>query len=311
MQGEFAAILGVKDERELLPHCMAHLARIGVDRVAAIDCGSTDGSLEWLQARAGDRLRLVRYDDRDPDAAAWERLNLQLARESGAQWVVFLDADEFWIPAGGSLRACAGLADADVLRVHRFNVPVGTDGPCFGQVGPPGDPDDLSLIVEPVPDFRARLREEPELPWIRGVPVPKVMVRTERLDGLHDGGHDVRAGAGAPLRRRVPTDLLIAHLPFTTEARFERKLANIRRVFEVHDAYFGDHLAWHWRRWLDLPDADAVRGEFRRQAFDDATLGALRTNGNPQAAHDARATEATARKRQRRGAVLNTHMAQT
>ena len=222
VQVEFAAILGVKDERELLPHCIAHLARVGVERVFAIDCGSTDGSREWLLAQAGDRLRVVDFDDRDPDAASWERLNLSLARESGAQWVLFLDADEFWIPKGGALGRCAGLDASDVLRVHRFNVPLGPDGPCLGPGVPPGDPAAMLLIVEPVPDFRARLDEASGLPWIRGVPVPKVMARTARIEGLHDGGHDLRASSGPPLRRCVPTDLLIAHLPFTTAARFER-----------------------------------------------------------------------------------------
>lgn len=285
MQGEFAAIVGVKDERELLPHCMAQLARIGVGRVYAIDCGSTDGSLEWLQANAGDGLRVLHYDDRDPDGASWERLNLRLARESGADWVLFLDADEFWIPASGRLRDCTGLANHDVLRVHRFNVPLGPQGPCLGLGDPPGDADSLSLIVEPVPEFRARLATDAELPWIRGVPVPKVMARRECIAGLADGGHEV-IGDDQALRRLVPTDLLIAHLPFTTSARFERKLANIRRVFEVHDGYFGEHLAWHWRRWLALPDDAAVRAEFDRQRFDDGTLARLRAAGVVMTAAD-------------------------
>lgn len=279
MQGEFAAILGVKDERELLPHCMAHLRRIGVGRVFAIDCGSTDGSLEWLQAQAGEHLQVHHYSDQDPDAAGWERLNLRLARESGAQWVLFLDADEFWIPASGQLRDCAALADSDVLRVHRFNVPLGPHGAWLGAGGPPGDASELELIVSPVPEFRQRLAKDPELPWIRGVPVPKIMARPDRIGGLADGGHDLTASDGRALRRHVPDDLVIAHLPFTTSARFERKLANIRKVFQVHDAYFGSDLAWHWRRWLELPDADAVRGEFQRQSFDAMGIAVLREAG--------------------------------
>jgi glycosyltransferase involved in cell wall biosynthesis len=277
VQPEFAAILGVKDERELLPHCMAQLARIGVDRVFAIDCGSSDGSVEWLEAHAGDRLQFVRHDDRDPDAAdQWERLNLRLARDSGADWVLFLDADEFWIPAGGFLRDCASLADHDVLQVHRFNVPLGPRGACLGAGDPPGPADALSLIVAPVPQFRARLASHAGLPWIRGEPVPQVMARPERIAGLAVGGHDIAGADGGPLRRATPADLLIAHLPFTSAARFERKLENIRRIFAVHDAFYGPDLAWHWRRWLELPDPRAVHEEFARQRFDEATLAALR-----------------------------------
>jgi len=286
MQVGFAAILGVKDERELLPHCMAQLRRIGVERVFAIDCGSSDGSLEWLQENAGPALQVVHFSDQDPDAAGWERLNLSLARESQADWVLFLDADEFWIPAGGHLSHCAGLAESDVLRVHRFNVPLGPHGPWLEPGAMPGDADALSLITQAIPEFRARLADDAELPWIRGVPVPKIMARPGRLGGLLDGGHGVHAAGGVPLRERVPDDLLIAHLPFTTPARFQRKLANIRRVFEVHDAYFGQHLAWHWRRWLELPDADAVRREFARQAFDADTLQRYRQDGVVRTANE-------------------------
>lgn len=269
---EFAAVLGVKDERDLLPHCIAHLHAIGVDRVMAIDCGSTDGSLEWLHENAGDMLQLHHFSDLDPDAAGWERLNLKLSQTSGADWVLFLDADEFWIPRTGQLRRCEGLDDADLLRVHRFNVPVGPSGVMAGATGLPGDPQSLFLIVDAVPDFRARLESEPDLPWIRGVPVPKIMARPSAMAGLADGGHDLREHDGVVLRRRVPDDLLIAHLPFSTFPRFQRKLQNIRRVFDVHDEYFGADQAWHWRRWLALRDPADLRREFERQGFDERTL---------------------------------------
>jgi glycosyltransferase involved in cell wall biosynthesis len=281
---EFAAVLGVKDEREVLPHCIAHLRGIGVGRIMAIDCGSTDGSLEWLQENASDLLQVTRFSDLDPDAAAWERLNMRLAGEANADWVLFLDADEFWIPASGSLRHVDGLADADLLRVDRFNVAVGPAGPLAGPDGLPSDPGQLSLIVDPVPEFRSRLESEPELPWIRGVPLPKIMARASAIGGLADGGHDLSAHPGRELRRVKPADLLVAHLPFSNLPRFQRKLDNIRQVFDVHDEYFGAHMAWHWRRWLALEDADAVRREFERQCFDEATLRNFRESGVVQQA---------------------------
>lgn len=272
MELQFAAVLGVKDERELLPHCIAHLRGLGVGLVMVIDCGSSDGSVEWVQANADENLQLHHFSDQNPDASGWERLNLELARSSNADWVLFLDADEFWISRTGSLHDCRGLADADVFNVRRFNVPIGPAGVLAGAGGVPSHAEDLHLIVEPVPDFRSRIDSEPELPWIRGVPGPKIMARPSGIGGLADGGHGLRPKDGARLRERTPDDLLVAHLPFSTLERFERKLRNVRRVFEVHDEYFGEHLAWHWRRWLALADAQAVRREFERQGFDAATL---------------------------------------
>lgn len=282
-----AAILGVKDERELLPDCIGHLRAIGVERIHAIDAGSTDGSMEWLEARHADGdVDLHHFSDQDPDAHGWARLNVALAQASDADWVIFLDADEFWIPASGRLADCAELARSDVLKVHRFNVPLGPAGLLTADGGPPRGADGLELIARPVPDFRARLEGGDPLPWIRGVPVHKVAARPSHVASMDDGGHDVLARDGLVTRVAWASDLLIAHLPFTTPARFARKVANIRRVFAVHDAYFGEHLAWHWRRWLSLSDPDAIAAEFALQAFDAGALAQLRAEG---AIRDARA----------------------
>jgi hypothetical protein len=85
----------------------------------------------------------------------------------------------------------------------------------------------------------------------------------------------------APLRVHRPSDLVIAHLPFTTPARFRRKVDNIREVFAVYADYFRERpgQAWHWRRWLSLEDEAAMDREFWRQAFDAATLQAYRHDG--------------------------------
>lgn len=275
-----AAILGVKDEVELLPHCITHLRSIGVDLIIAVDAGSTDGSLELLSAQQSpDEFWVHQLSDQDPDASAWSRLYTELAHASNADWVLFLDADEFWITAAGTLKDCLELDTADCLDVRRFNAPLGTSGLMTPGHATPAGPEGLSLIVEPIPDFRSHLARFPDTPWIRGVPIPKVIVRPRTIANVHDGGHGVDALAGCSFNRRYATELLIAHLPFTSLIRFERKLANIRDVFAVHDEYFGEHLAWHWRRWLALPDSESIRREFELQIFSEPQFLAHRANG--------------------------------
>ena len=96
------AVLGVKDEVELIDDCVAHLRAIGVDHVVAVDGGSNDGSLERLERHASERFLVRHYDDLDPDLDAWERVHLAAARAGDTDWTVFLDVDEFWIPAAGT-----------------------------------------------------------------------------------------------------------------------------------------------------------------------------------------------------------------
>jgi glycosyltransferase involved in cell wall biosynthesis len=276
---KIAAILTVKDEAEILEDCIAHLRAIGVEQIIAHDAGSTDGSEQILARHAGPDFRVVQHSDMDPDAEAWAQLHADLARDSGADWVMFLDADEFWMPATGRLQDCRALADADILNVPRFNVALGPDGPLIEGSATPFGAGTMQLICKPPEGFRVQLESNTGLPWIRGVPVPKIMVRPTAIGEVADAGHDVIPPTGTVARRTRPADLLIAHLPFTTLARFSKKLANVRKVFEVHSDYFGADLAWHWRRWLALEDEEAVSCEFSRQIFDESTLADFRRQG--------------------------------
>lgn len=280
MERTFAAVLGVKDEVELIGACVEHLRRIGVGAIRVLDCGSTDGTLERLGGGlAGDDLTVSHHSDLDPDGRAWCGTAARLGRESGADWVLFLDADEFWIPAGGSVHAIGGLDDLDVLDVPRFNVPLDRDGLRTGDRGPPGVDHDMDLIVRAPPDWRRRLETDPEAAWIRIVPAGKVLARAERIAHVGDGFHRIEPTPGPSLRVGRADDVFVAHVPYTTLRRFANKVENIRRVFGVHADYCGTDIAWHWRRLLALDDEAAVRAEFGRQVFDAAELDAMRAAG--------------------------------
>jgi hypothetical protein len=203
---------------------------------------------------------------------------MALVETIAADWLLLLDADERWLPRSGRLADCAALAGADVLSVPRFNVALGPRGLCLGEPLLPAGYADTLLFAKPIADFPGHLARHPETPWSRGVPVPKVMIRPPRVARLTAGQHEAVAGA-APVRQCVPADLLIAHLPFTTAARFRRKVANLRRTLEVQRAFFQPHQAWHWRRWFALETPEAVDAEFARQQLDEAEITALRAAG--------------------------------
>jgi glycosyltransferase involved in cell wall biosynthesis len=275
-----AAHLGVKDEVELIGDAIAHLRAIGVDQIVAVDGFSTDGTADILAQHSNrDDFRFVQIDDLEPDTNVWLRKNLDAIAGIEADWIIFLDADERWLPATGSLHDCAGLADVDLLHVPRFNVVLGADGSTMPSLPGPADYADALLYVEPIPRFRLHLQANPDTPWIRGVPVPKAMARPERIAGLVDGMHDIIPNEGSPLRQKRPEDLVIAHLPFSSLSRFERKIKNIRHMLQVHDEYCGETIAWHWRRWLTLADAGKIGEEFERQKLDATGILKLRGDG--------------------------------
>lgn len=272
------AVISVKDEHELVGPAIAHLRAIGIDHIIACDMGSTDGTYEFLESqRSDDDFWLTRLSDQEPDHfESWSAVNVALVKSARLDWAMFLDADEFWLPATGRLRDCHDLYHADVFSVARFNVPPAPGlAPPAGGFGP-GHYAELLLLTEQVPDLRARLEADAAMSWVRAAAEPKVMARPDRIAAIELGSHDVIAGDAAEMKYAKPRDLVIAHLPLTTPARFRRKLENIRNVFKVHGKFFSGGLAWHWQRWLEIEAAGGLDEEFARMMLDEATLAALR-----------------------------------
>ena len=101
--------LVVRDEADIVEDQLAYHLNAGVDFVIASDHGSTDGTTEILEryAREGHLVRIeVEGEMRD---GPWRTHMARLAAtEYGADWVINTDADEFWMPRGGTLEgACS------------------------------------------------------------------------------------------------------------------------------------------------------------------------------------------------------------
>lgn len=276
-----AASLSVRDEVELVPLAISHLRRIGVDLIVACDMGSTDGTFEFLESqRSDDDFWLFRLNDEEPDnSETWSRAQVALLKSARADWAIFLDADEFWLPRSGCLAACEALSGSDVLTVSRYNVPVGDDGPFVPGVMSADRYDEVLCFAQDVADARGFLRDNPNRAWTTLRTAPKVMVRPDVVGTIRPGVHDIWPTDARPLRRCMPPDVVIAHLPFTTPARFRRKIGNIRRMFGVHDVAAGKGQAWHWRRWLDLEDRGLLEEEFAKGVLTEDEIIRLRAEG--------------------------------
>lgn len=142
------------------------------------------------------------------------------------------------------------------------------------------------MYADPIPAFYEHIHENPAHAWIRGVPLPKVMAKAECISGVSAGWHGVTSKADTSLRRSTPTDLLIAHLPFSTVSRFERKIANMRKEFAGEPDWLPGQpqTAWHWRRWVVLADQGKLQEEFERQVASRAELVELARQGKVKSA---------------------------
>ena len=269
---KIAAWLGCKDEAELIGHTIAHLRGIGVDHIYAVDVKSIDGTLDILQAEAGrGDLEVLTIDVEAEGPESEHRVAAEVmarATARGMDWLLFCDADEFWMPRTGRLRDIAGLEEADVIEARRYNVMLAEDGPCL-RFPLTVDRLDEVLVHCPPPagrgGWRKVLAEDPSIPWIRVVPSPKLMVRLTGVAAVQAGHHAVQqAGdAATPVKVTAP-DALIAHVPFSTPGRFRLKVRNIVELHEMTGEPWPEGQAWHWRMFRDGAAETGVEAEFAR-----------------------------------------------
>ncbi|MDX6387860.1 MAG: hypothetical protein QOD85_1662, partial [Gaiellaceae bacterium] len=97
--------LVVRDEADIVDAQIAYHLNAGVDFVIASDHESLDGTTEILDTYARDR-HLLRIPVAGPVREAdWRTTMARLAAtKHGADWVINTDADEFWVPRGGTLK---------------------------------------------------------------------------------------------------------------------------------------------------------------------------------------------------------------
>ncbi len=271
----FAAILGTRDEADVLPTVVRRLREIGVDLIVVNDVGSTDETAEYLTEaeRSGDIWVLHEPVDLGGNV---ERAALSaIARSVEVDWLLFLDSDEVPLPRHGSLHDLEGLADLDILAVPRYNVALGPDGPHLPSTLSPQHFDEILVYAQPIPDFYYHMQRVPETPWIRGVLEPKLLVRPEAVAVLQDGSHDVDPGDRWRWRRAVSHDLLLAHLPFRNLERFQMRAANVREVIDAAPEHYIGWNAWQWQRFAQMDREGRAREEYERQVIDAHELASL------------------------------------
>jgi hypothetical protein len=171
--------------------------------------------------------------------AEWVTRMARRAHAVGADWVINSDADEFWWPRAGSLRAAFASVPAghDIVLAHRHEfVPVTDESGEFYERIKYRETDSRNLLGEPLP--------------------PKVGHRAHPDVIVEQGNHGVSApGLGAACD---DGRIEILHFPMRTFAQFERKVVNGGSAYEV-------------------PGSPPIVGGTWRYAYDEWREGRLRS----------------------------------
>jgi len=230
------ATLLLRDEADVVEANLLHHYAQGVDFIIATDLGSADGSVEILERYASQgRLELRHEPGERFEQARWvTSMARSAATDHGADWVLNMDCDEFWVPKDRTrtlAETFASLPD-DVGR---------TSSRCQNLEGFPGPMTDT-----PDPDWWLRLVwRRPNTLSERGTPLAaRVCHRADPDVEIPNGHHDAIGPRVGAFAESDPFDLL--HVPMRSWAQFRNKIDVGARALMANTS-LGPEAGWHWR----------------------------------------------------------------
>lgn len=248
-----------KDEADIIEPMIRTHAALGVDAFAVMDNRSTDGTRERLEALAGE-FELAIVDQPSPNYQQ-SRWMSQLARFSrarlGPRWIINSDADEFWLPAAGSLKDCLAASDS-VVQVPRSNMILTeaamADSYRFDQAA--------YRVQAPLLYDKATQHDAEQISMLLVRTKPKVIVNPDGLLKMKGGNHCAWHIA-APFTAREEKRIRIYHYPIRSWRQFEAKIRHRQYLLRTEHSRMGHH----YQRWVALLEADRLEEEFRRMVL--------------------------------------------
>jgi glycosyltransferase involved in cell wall biosynthesis len=220
----------VRNAADLIRVNILHHLELGLERILILDNGSTDGTLEAL-GRLARGLPIEVGSDTGPyrQAQLTNRLVYE-ALQRGADWVLPIDADEFFV-ASTSLPQVVGASDAGALAIEVVN---------FVQRHRQRRPSVRGLLgmdhrpASTIPQGEARHHVEAgEWSMVEVAWHPKLAVRVSERTWIGIGAHEVRNPAG-PVE--ATADVVCLHAPLRARSAIAERLEHARRLAEAEAA---------------------------------------------------------------------------
>jgi len=256
-------LLVARNEADIIRTNVLYHLSLGLDRLLVVDNGSTDGTDRVLRELGKDpRVRWTR----DEGLFYHGQIATELAREAyreGADWVVPIDADEFWLAPDGNFRGVLEESEAGALRARLLN---------FFQRREQREsaPDALLYMTrrirEPVVTERGKRKLAREL--VESHKISKLEIELKKWVSrptadieIVFGNHKVEGVAGL---KRESHEIVCLHAPIRSRARLDGKAEVGERSEETGS---DPNQGWHVKRWRRLRDEGRLEQEWAANSY--------------------------------------------
>lgn len=261
----------VRNEVDILRINILHHFSLGVDRFLIVDNGSTDGTDRVLQELSADgRLEW----SRDDGPYRQSEITTELARKAfqqGADWVIPIDADEFWCAPFGDFRAVLETSAGGALQVEVLNFIQRREQIEATPKGLLSMTRRVPLPVGPLEHVR-ELVETRKHGYVEMMYSPKFISRPTAATQIAMGNHGV---TGLPGPIEITGDIVCLHAVVRSRSILEAKVEEGRRFAELG---LGPEQGWHLQRWTRLAEEVGLDDEWRANSY---AGGCLDVYGQP------------------------------
>jgi glycosyltransferase involved in cell wall biosynthesis len=250
----------VRNEVDIVGLNVLHHLSLGLDEMLIVDNGSSDGTDRLLQQLGTDgRIKWSK------DAGAYRQPEIftELARESyrrGADWVLPIDADEFWDTPNEGLRAVLERSRAAALRVQIVNF-------IQRRAQRNRSPSALMHMTRRAPQPKGpvercqELVESRQIAYVEMMYPPKWVSRACATSEIRAGNHLVCGIEGS---YEDTDEIVCLHAPLRAQSILDKKADTGRRADE---AGYPPGEMWHLRRWRNLRDKGGLAAEWLANSY--------------------------------------------
>jgi hypothetical protein len=256
----------VRNEADIIRLNVLYHLTSGIDRMLVVDNGSTDGTDKVLQQLSLQHAEMRWSRDDGPFLPS--RIMTKLAREAleeGADWVVPVDADEFWHAPGGDLRSVLEHAEVGVLRAQAVNF-------IQRRSQRESSPDALIYMTRrtasPVrpPSHAQSLVESRHIAFVEKVYPQKCICRPTAEVEIETGHHSISGANGPRLRTE---EIVCLHAPMRSRAALVERVTSASRATA---AGRNPNQGQNRRRLAALKDEKAIEDEWTANSYEDGFL---------------------------------------